>query len=467
MATIVSTVHTDSEAFSENRERMLGFVDQLRRYEQRTEETSNRRLKTFRARNQLTPKERLDALIDPGMPFLQLHSMANFCVEESDREVSVPGASVIVGIGFVSGVRCMVWVDDSGIAAGAATDYTLNVTTSLLKICLRQNLPLVHLVESAGANLLKYKVELWSEFGSVFRDLARLSAKGLPTMVVLHGGSTAGGAYMPGMSDYVIGVKENGMAALGGAALVKAATGEDADDRELGGTEMHASVTGVVEYLVENDAHGLLKAREVMHCIDWNKRLTHFSRQPYSEPRYSAEEIAGAIPTDPRTPYDVREILARVVDDSSIEEFKSRYGVSTVCGHATITGVACGFIGNNGPIDTNGATKAAQFIQLCDQSDLPIIFFNNTSGYMVGTQYEHAGMIKHGSKMIQAVANARVPKLSLYVGASYGAGNYGMCGWAYEPDFLFAWPNARTGDGGSERCDNDDGGRKSGCCAKR
>ena len=264
-------------------------------------------------------------------------------------------------------------------------------------------------------------------------------------MVVLHGGYTAGGAYMPGMSDYVIGVKENGMAALGGAALVKAATGEDADDRELGGTEMHASVTGVVEYLVENDAHGLLKAREVMHCIDWNKRLTHFSRQPYCEPRYSAEEIAGAIQTDPRTPYDVREILARVVDDSSIEEFKSRYGVSTVCGHATITGVACCFIGNNGPIDTNGATKAAQFIQLCDQSDLPIIFFNNTSGYMVGTQYEHAGMIKHGSKMIQAVANARVPKLSLYVGASYGAGNYGMCGWAYEPDFLFAWPNARTG----------------------
>lgn len=445
MATIVSTVQTDSETFTENRKSMLGFVDLLRSYEQRTEEASNRRLKTFRARGQLTPRERLEGLLDPGMPFLQLHSMANFRVEDPDIESSIPGASVLVGIGFVSGVRCMVWVDDSGIAAGAATESTLGVTTSLLKICLRQKLPLIHLVESAGANLLKYKVELWSEFGGVFRDLARLSAKGLPTMVVLHGGSTAGGAYMPGMSDYVIGVKENGMAALGGAALVKAATGEDADERNLGGSEMHASVSGVVEYLVEDDAHGLLKAREVVQRIDWNKRLEPVRRQPYREPRYAAEELAGAIPTDPRIPYDFREVLARVVDDSSVEEFKSRYGVSTVCGHATITGITCGFIGNNGPIDPNGATKAAQFIQLCDQSDTPIIFFNNTSGYMVGTEYEHAGMIKHGSKMIQAVANARVAKLSLYIGASYGAGNYGMCGWSYEPDFLFAWPSARTG----------------------
>ncbi|MAP03954.1 MAG: acetyl-CoA carboxylase carboxyltransferase subunit [Halieaceae bacterium] len=445
MAVLSSTVQPASDSFKENRSSMLELIDHWRSLEQRTIDASNKRLKTFRARGQLSPRERLERLLDPGMPFLQMHSMANYCVENPDRETSVPGASVIVGVGFVEGVRCMIMVDDSGISAGAATESSGFVSTSILEMCMRQKLPVIHLVESAGANLLKYKVELWSRFGNVFRDLARLSAAGIPTMVVLHGGSTAGGAYMPGMSDYVIGVKENGMAALGGAALVKAATGEEADDRELGGTEMHSSVSGVVEYLVEDDAHGILKAREVMKSIDWNKRVTTVVRRPYEPPRFPAEELAGAIPVDPKVPYDFREVLARLVDDSSVEEFKSRYGVSTVCGYASITGISFGFIGNNGPIDPNGATKAAQFIQLCDAADMPILFFNNTTGYMVGTEYEQAGMIKHGSKMIQAVSNARVPKISLYIGASFGAGNYGMCGWAYQPDFLFAWPNARTG----------------------
>ena len=445
MAVLSSTVQPASDSFKENRSSMFELIDHWRSLEQRTIDASNKRLKTFRARGQLSPRERLERLLDPGMPFLQMHSMANYCVENPDRETSVPGASVIVGVGFVEGIRCMIWVDDSGISAGAATESSGFVSTSILEMCMRQKLPVIHLVESAGANLLKYKVELWSRFGNVFRDLARLSAAGIPTMVVLHGGSTAGGAYMPGMSDYVIGVKENGMAALGGAALVKAATGEEADDRELGGTEMHSSVSGVVEYLVEDDAHGILKAREVMKSIDWNKRVTTVVRRPYEPPRFPAEELAGAIPVDPKVPYDFREVLARIVDDSSVEEFKSRYGVSTVCGYASITGISFGFIGNNGPIDPNGATKAAQFIQLCDAADMPILFFNNTTGYMVGTEYEQAGMIKHGSKMIQAVSNARVPKISLYIGASFGAGNYGMCGWAYQPDFLFAWPNARTG----------------------
>ena len=445
MAVLSSTVQPASDSFKENRSSMFELIDHWRSLEQRTIDASNKRLKTFRSRGQLSPRERLERLLDPGMPFLQMHSMANYCVENPDRETSVPGASVIVGVGFVEGVRCMIWVDDSGISAGAATESTGFVSTSILEMCMRQKLPVIHLVESAGANLLKYKVELWSRFGNVFRDLARLSAAGIPTMVVLHGGSTAGGAYMPGMSDYVIGVKENGMAALGGAALVKAATGEEADDRELGGTEMHSSVSGVVEYLVEDDAHGILKAREVMKSIDWNKRVTTLVPRPYEPPRFPVEELAGAIPVDPKVPYDFREVLARIVDDSSVEEFKSRYGVSTVCGYASITGISFGFIGNNGPIDPNGATKAAQFIQLCDAADMPILFFNNTTGYMVGTEYEQAGMIKHGSKMIQAVSNARVPKISLYIGASFGAGNYGMCGWAYQPDFLFAWPNARTG----------------------
>jgi len=445
MTVVASTIATDSDAFRENRASMLSFVDRLRDLEQRTVTASSRRNPTFDKRGQIPPHQRVVRLLDPGMPFLRLHSMANYCLEDENPETSIPGASMVVGIGFVSGVRCMIWADDSGIAAGAATEATVDVALSIQDICLRQKLPLIHLVESAGANLLKYKVELWSNFGAVFRNLARMSAAGLPTMVVLHGGSTAGGAYMPGMSDYVIGVKENGMAALGGAALVKAATGEEADERELGGSEMHASVSGVVEYLVENDAHGLLKARDIIASLDWNKRAKAVERRVYEDPLYPAEQLAGVVPTDPKVPYDVRELLARVVDGSSLEEFKSRYGASTVCGFSSITGIACAFIGNNGPIDTQGATKAAQFIQLCDQADLPLIFLNNTTGYMVGTAYEQAGMIKHGSKMIQAVATARVPKISLYVGASFGAGNYGMCGWSYDPDFLFAWPSARTG----------------------
>ncbi|MDG1987264.1 MAG: carboxyl transferase domain-containing protein [Halieaceae bacterium] len=445
MVAVTSQIDSSSESYETNRERMLEFVERLRSLEGRAQEASARRRATFEKRGQLLPSDRLSRLLDPGMPFLRLHTLANFGVDEPNQETSIPGASLIVGIGFVGGVRCMIWVDDSGISAGAMTTKSGDVALSLQSICKRQKLPLIHLVESAGANLLQYKVELWSRFGAIFRNLAQMSAMGLPTLVVLHGGSTAGGAYMPGMSDYVIGVKENGMAALGGAALVRAATGEIANDRELGGTEMHASVTGVVEYLVEDDAHGLLKAREVFARLDWNRRATPVARRAYKAPRYDAEELAGAVPTDPKVPYDCREVLARVVDDSQIEEFKSRYGVSTLCAHASITGIACAVIGNNGPIDTNGATKVAHFIQLCDQADLPIIFFQNTTGYMVGTEYEQAGMIKHGAKMIQAVSTTRVPKISLYIGASYGAGNYGMCGWSYQPDFLFAWPSARTG----------------------
>src|SRR6056300_927634 len=370
MPEIVSLIQPNTATYDENRASMLGYVEQLRALEQRAIDASSKRNATFEKRGQLPPIERLRHLLDPGMPFLRMHTLANFCVGDPNRETSIPGASVLVGIGFVQGTRCMIWVDDSGIAAGAATDKSVEIALSLQTICLRQNLPLIHCVESAGANLLKYRVELWSQFGAVFRNLARMSAQGLPVISVLHGGSTAGGAYMPGMSDYVIGVKGNGMAALGGAALVKAATGEEANERELGGSEMHASVSGVVEYLVENDAHGLLKARDIIGNLDWNKRAKAVERRAYEEPLYPAEQLAGVVPTDPKVPYDVRELLARVVDGSSLEEFKSRYGASTVCGFSSITGIACAFIGNNGPIDTQGATKAAQFIQLCDQADL-------------------------------------------------------------------------------------------------
>jgi geranyl-CoA carboxylase beta subunit len=440
-----SRVDVSSEAYGENRSAMLGLIDDLRALEGRAVEASNRRAATFEARGQLPPRERLARLLDPGMPFLRLHTLTNYLLEDPDPETSVPGGSVILGIGFIRGARCMIWADDSGIRAGAATRGGWLAALNAQEMAIRLKLPFVHLVESAGANLMEYQVELWADAGKLFRNLARLSARGIPTLVVLHGPSTAGGAYMPGMSDYVVGVKNNGLAALGGAALVKAATGEVADERLLGGTEMHASVTGTVEYLAEDDAQGVATAREVVGRLDWNARLRRPHRRSYEPPVYDPEEIAGIVPVDYTVPYDVREVIARFVDGSDFQEFKPLYGPATICVQTSIMGFACGIIGNNGPFDPSGATKATHFFQLCDQADIPIIFLNNITGYMVGTEYEHAGMIKHGSKMIQAVTNVRVPRIALYIGASYGAGNYGMCGYAYEPDFLFSWPNASTG----------------------
>ena len=446
-----SRIDPGSDSFVANREEMLALVKKLRDLERRTHDLSERRRPRFEERGQLTPRERLSGLLDPGLPFLELYNMANYLVDDQGPDSSVPGASMICGIGFVSGVRCMVFVDDSGINAGASTTTSVSKALGVLRVAQEQRLPLIHLVESAGANLMQYTVELWANGGGMFHGLARLSAAGIPTIVVLHGPSTAGGAYQPGMSDYVIGVKKNGMAALAGAALLKAATGEVAEDAQLGGSEMHASVSGLVEYLAEDDNHGLEIARDLIGRLDWNAACPRPEPRSFGEPVFSPDEIAGVVPVDYRKPYDVREVVARVVDGSDFIDFKPRYGVSTVCIQAEVFGRSCGLIGNNGPIDPNGATKAAQFFQLCDQSNLPIIFLNNTTGYMVGTEYEHAGMIKHGSKMIQAVSNVKVPKISLYIGASFGAGNYGMCGYAYEPDFLFTWPNAITGVMGGEQ----------------
>ena len=429
---------------------MLAMVEHLREIETRAVSTSNKRRPVFEQRGQIPPHERLARLIDPSMPFLQLHSLANYLVEDEDPETSVPGANTIAGIGYVNGVRCLVWIDDSGIRAGSYTQTTNAMVVSIQDIAMRQKLPVVHLVESAGADLMKFTVENWQMAGMMFRNLSRLSAAGIPIITVLHGASTAGGAYMPGLSDYVIGVKQNGLAALGAAALVKAATGEVVDDRELGGSEMHASVSGLVEYLAEDDAHAIQIARDVVGRLDWNKDINPQSPREYQRPEFDADELAGVVPVNYQTPYDVRELVARIVDGSDFDDFKALYGPNTVCMHASIMGYACGIIGNNGPIDPEGATKATQFFQLCDQANIPLIFLHNTTGYIVGTDSERAGMIKHGSKMVQAVTNVRVPRISMYVGASYGAGNYGMCGMAFEPDFLFAWPNAQTNVMGGE-----------------
>ncbi|QIE54127.1 acyl-CoA carboxylase subunit beta [Pikeienuella piscinae] len=440
-----SRVAPGSPEFATNAAAIRALVQRLRALEARAEAASEASAARFEARGQITPRERLARLLDPGMPFLRLHSLAGYQVDTAEEEASIPGSSLIAGIGFVAGTRVMVWVDDSGIKAGAMGAMSLPVTQSIQAIALRQKLPLVHLVESAGANLMKYEVRHWAEGGRIFANLARASAAGIPSVAVLHGASTAGGAYMIGLSDYVIGVKKRGMAALAGAALVQAATGEAAEDRALGGSEMHAEVTGLVEYLAEDDAHGVALAREVIGRLDWNKSLAPRPARAYAPPIHDPAELPGVIPADPKTPYEAQEIVARIVDGSESTAFKPDYGRTTLCLHAAINGFACGLICNNGPIDPAGATKAAQFIQLSDQAETPLIFLHNTTGYFVGTEYERAGMIKHGSKMIQAVANARVAKIALHVGASYGAGNYGMAGYGFDPDFLFAWPNALTG----------------------
>ena len=447
----VSQVVRESETFSKNRAEMLDLVAEMRALEARPVALSEQRRERMEARGQITPRDRLAHLLDPGMPFLQIHGLAGYLVDSKDPAKSVPGASVIIGIGFVSGVRCMIVVDDAGIKAGSMVEMTGAAVLSAQDMALKQNLPFVHLVESAGANLMEYKVEFWANGGKLFRNLARHSAAGLPNVAVLHGPSTAGGAYMPGLADYVVGVKNNGMAALAGAALTHAATGERANDRDLGGSEMHATISGLVEYLAEDDTHGVEMARDVMARLDWNKSLPVRPEKQVQPPQYDADEIAGVVPTDYRIPYDVREVVARLVDGSEFEDFKPGYGPATVCLQAAINGISVGIIGNNGPLDPAGANKATQFIQLCGQSDTPLIFLNNITGFMVGTQSEQGGMIKHGAKMIQAVTSVDVPKIALYIGASFGAGNYGMCGYAYDPDFLFAWPNAATGVMGGEQ----------------
>ena len=451
MALFSSKIKTSSDTYKRHRSEMLELIGRLNELNGRGRALSERRKPRFDARGQLTPRERLARLLDPGMPFLEVGNLAGYMLDTKKEEKSVPGSTVIAGIGFVSGVRCMVVVDDSGINAGALmTGGGYRISRSE-KIALEQKLPFVHLVESAGGDLLNYTVEGFSQGGALFGNLAKLSKEGIPVISILHGSSTAGGAYMPGLSDYVIAIKGRGRAFLAGPPLLKAATGEIATEEELGGAEMHASVSGLAEYLAENDGHGIQITREVIARLRWNQGCRLPQRPPFLEPIYDPDELAGVIPTDYRTPYDMRELVARVVDGSDFLDFKPLFGVSTVCIQAEIFGQAVGIIGNNGPIDPQGANKATQFLQLMDQADTPVLFFQNTTGYIVGTKSEQAGMIKHGSKMIQAVRNIEVPRITIMTGASFGAGNYGMCGRGYNPDFLYTLPNAKMGVMGGEQ----------------
>ena len=451
MAVFASKINTSSETYLRQRAEMLELVDKLNELNSRGRAISEKRKPRFDKRGQLTPRERLARLLDPGMPFLEIGNLAGYRLDTKDEAKSIPGGTVISGIGFISGVRCCVVVDDSGILAGSLTLAGGYRIARAQQISLEQRLPFVHLVESAGGDLMNYTVENFAEGGDLFGALAKLSKEGIPVISILHGSSTAGGAYMPGLSDYVIAVKGTGRAFLAGPPLLKAATGEIATEEELGGSEMHATTSGLAEYLAENDGHGIQICREVVARLQWNDSCQLPEAREFAEPIYDPDELAGVIPVDYRTPYDMRELVARVVDGSDFLDFKPRFGVSTVCIQAEIYGQAVGIIGNNGPIDPQGANKATQFLQLLDQADIPALFFQNTTGYIVGTKSEQAGMIKHGSKMIQAVRNIDVPRITFMTGASFGAGNYGMCGRGYDPDFLYTFPNAKMGVMGGEQ----------------
>jgi len=447
----VSTIDTSGEDYRRNREGMLALIDELRGLEARARAASEKSAERFSGRGQILPRERLERILDPGRPFIELCNLAGYSTLPDDPQVDVPGASQIAGIGHVSGTRCMLVVNDSGVAAGAFTRLGGEKIMRCQEIALENRLPFIHLVESAGANLLQYRVEFFVRGGALFRNLARLSAAGIPVVTLLHGSSTAGGAYMPGLSDQVIAVRGRAKAFLGGPPLVKAATGEVASDEELGGADMHATVSGLAEYVAEDDVDAIRIGREVMARLGWERHRGFETPSGFAEPACDPDELAGIVPLDFRQPYDMREVAARIADGSELLDFKADYGPHTVCLQAEIHGHPCGLIGNNGPIDNDGATKAAHFIQYCCQAGHPIVYLQNTTGYMVGRDYERGGMIKHGSKMIQAVANATVPQITLMTGASFGAGNYGMCGRGFAPAFILSWPNAQTGVMGGEQ----------------
>ena len=450
MPAIQSQLDLNSQACLQQREQMLALIEAFRQLERRVRDTSNSQEPKFRARRQLLPRERVERLLDRGSPWLELSTLAGLRMHDDDGENNVLGGGLIIGVGVVCGIRCMVIASDSAIKGGTITPMGLRKGLRAEAIALENKLPVVRLVESGGANLM-HVGEIFIEGGRGFANQARLSAAGIPQICVMHGHSTAGGAYLPGMSDYVIMVRGRAKAFLAGPPLLRAATGEIATDEELGGAQMHTRVSGVAEYLAEDDADAIRIARDVLARIPWNDSPRDARPSAWKPPRYAADQIAGLVPPDYRQPYDVREMLARIIDDSDWLDFKGDYGAATVCGHGAIEGQPCGFIGNNGPIDPQGAAKATQFIQLCSQSGTPLVFLQNTTGFMVGKEVEQAGMIKHGSKMIQAVTNAAVPRITLMIGASFGAGNYGMCGRAYDPQFIFAWPNARVAVMGGEQ----------------
>jgi geranyl-CoA carboxylase beta subunit len=456
MTAFASSWNAQSALAQQRRDAMLARIAQLRALEERAAAASAKSRPVFDKRGQLLPRERVALLLDPGAPYLPLCSLAGYSQDTREAEQSVPGGGIVAGIGFVGGVRCMVVASDSGIEAGAIQPMGLDKILRVQELALENKLPFIHLVESAGANLMRYRVEGFVQGGALFRNLARLSAAGIPVITVQHGSGTAGGAYMPGLSDVVVMVRKRSRAFLAGPPLLMAATGEVATEEELGGAEMHTAVTGLGEYLAEDDRHALGIAREVVANLSLRRRPQ--SRASVEQSWIAAqarndsqEELLTLMPASLREPVDMREIIARIADGADLLEFKPLYGAATVCVQAAIEGYAVGIITNNGPIDVAGANKTTHFIQWMCQLGHPLIYLQNTTGYMVGKESEQGGMIKHGSKMIQAVTNATVPQITIQCGASFGAGNYGMCGRGYAPRFLFSWPSAKTAVMGGEQ----------------
>jgi 3-methylcrotonyl-CoA carboxylase beta subunit len=449
MATLKTKLNLTSDEFKANAASMQSAVDDLRttvhRASQGGDEESRRK---HLARGKLLPRERVQRLLDPGTPFLELSQLAAHGMYSD----AAPGAGVITGIGRVSGKECVIVCNDATVKGG--TYYPISVKKHLRaqEIAEQNRLPCIYLVDSGGANLPNQD-EVFPDrehFGRIFYNQANLSAQGIPQIAVVMGSCTAGGAYVPAMSDEAIIVKNQGTIFLGGPPLVKAAIGEEVTAEELGGGDVHARLSGVADHLAQNDSHALALARRIVSNLNHRKPVQLECRSP-QEPRADPSELYGVIPAEVRKPYDVRELILRIVDGSEFDEFKALYGATLVCGFAHIWGYPVGVLANSGILFSESAQKGTHFIELCCQRRIPLLFLQNIAGFMVGKKYENEGIARHGAKMVTAVATAQVPKFTVIVGGSFGAGNYGMCGRAYSPRFLWMWPNARISVMGGEQ----------------
>ncbi|NNF08861.1 MAG: acyl-CoA carboxylase subunit beta [Acidimicrobiia bacterium] len=445
MPVLASRIDPRSETFEANRQAMMAHLDRLQTALAAARDGGGERYVTRHLeRGKLLPRRRIELLIDRDAPFLELSPTA---AAGTDYAV---GAGLVSGIGVVSGVECVILASDPTVRGGSVNPHTLAKMLRAYEIARHNRLPLFFLVESGGIDLER-QVDLFLPGGAMFRDLTRMSAAGMPTIALVFGNSTAGGAYLPGMSDYVVMVRERAKVFLGGPPLVKMATGEDATDEELGGAEMHARTSGLADYMATDEHDALRIGRMIASRLNWSKLGPGRRREP-AAPRHDPAELLGIASADLKAPFEVREILGRVVDGSVFDEFKPLYGGNLVTGWSSIHGYDVGVLANDrGVLFSEEAQKAAQFIQLANRSNLPLVFVQNVTGYMVGSRYEQGGIIKHGALMVNAVSNSTVPHITLQVGGSYGAGNYGMAGRAFDSRFLFTWPNARTAVMGGEQ----------------
>jgi acyl-CoA carboxylase subunit beta len=446
MTVLRSAFDPAAPAAAANRATMLAALAELdAEYAKLPEVGSEKAVARHRARGKLLARERVELLLDRDAPFLELSPLAAWGTE-------FPlGGSVVTGIGVVEGVECVIVANDPTVRGGASNPWTIRKIFRANDIARENRLPMISLVESGGADLPTQK-DIFIPGGRLFRDLTRLSAAGIPTIALVFGNSTAGGAYVPGMSDHVVMVRERAKVFLAGPPLVKMATGEIADDESLGGADMHARVSGLADYYAADETDAIRIGRRIVARLNHREAGVVLPREAALPPRYDPDELLGIVPADLKQPFDPREVLARVVDDSDFDEFKPLYGTSLVTGWSRLHGYPIGVLANaHGVLFSPESQKAAQFIQLANSARVPLVFLHNTTGYMVGTKYEQEGIIKHGALMINAVANSSVPHLSVLMGASYGAGHYGMCGRAFDPRFLFAWPSARSAVMGAQQ----------------